>query len=138
MWNEKKLAGLAAQILKNLHVRGGALDIFLLPNKEMKELKLRHIRDKKVRHSEPNVLAFAEPIHFPHPELPRKKKYLGEIFLNKDILKKSPERAEPLLVHGILHLMGHDHEKNDDAKKMESLERKILSLRGGFKGHLPH
>ena len=31
-----------------------------------------------------------------------------------------------LLVHGMLHLFGHDHEKEDEAEKMFSLQEKIL------------
>lgn|SRR3989338_6891139 len=31
-----------------------------------------------------------------------------------------------LVVHGTLHLLGYDHQKNNDAKKMEWLERRIL------------
>jgi len=35
-----------------------------------------------------------------------------------------------LAVHGFLHLIGYDHEKDDDAEDMESLEREILSQLG--------
>ena len=35
-----------------------------------------------------------------------------------------------LLVHGTLHLMGHDHERDSDAEKMEALEIKILEKLG--------
>ena len=35
-----------------------------------------------------------------------------------------------LAVHGFLHLIGHDHEKDDDAEAMESLERKVLAQLG--------
>lgn len=31
-----------------------------------------------------------------------------------------------LLVHGLLHLLGYDHENDADAEEMEGLERKIL------------
>jgi probable rRNA maturation factor len=33
-------------------------------------------------------------------------------------------------VHGFLHLIGYDHEKDDDAEAMESLEREILAQLG--------
>ena len=35
-----------------------------------------------------------------------------------------------LAVHGFLHLMGYDHEKDDDAETMESLEQEILAQLG--------
>jgi probable rRNA maturation factor len=35
-----------------------------------------------------------------------------------------------LIVHGALHLLGYDHESEDDAEIMESIERKILAARG--------
>ena len=120
MWNEPKLLRLADRILKTLKVKGSTLDIFLLDNKSITKLKARFIAKK----TEPNVLAFPEPSHFPHPET--HKKYLGEIYLNKDILTKSPDRAKALLLHGILHLLGYDHKKKGDIKEMEGLEAKVL------------
>jgi probable rRNA maturation factor len=35
-----------------------------------------------------------------------------------------------LAVHGFLHLVGYDHENDNDAEAMEALERTILSLLG--------
>ena len=35
-----------------------------------------------------------------------------------------------LLVHGLLHLAGHDHERGAEAAKMERLERRILARLG--------
>ena len=123
MVSGKDLDHLAKKILKNLDMQNCILDIFLLPNADIKKLKARFIKKR----TEPNVLAFREPIAFPHPELSKsKKKYLGEIYLNRDIIKKSPEREAPLLLHGILHLLGYDHKKKADAVKMEALEEKIL------------
>ena len=31
------------------------------------------------------------------------------------------------MVHGVLHLLGHDHINDDEAKEMEALERTILA-----------
>ncbi len=120
MWNEPKLYRLADKTLKALGVRHATMDIFLLDNKSMAALKARFFKKK----TEPNVLSFPEPAHFPHPET--KKRYLGEIYLNRDILRHSPERAKVLLLHGILHLLGYDHKKKADIVEMEALEKKIL------------
>ena len=35
-----------------------------------------------------------------------------------------------IFVHGILHLLGHDHEESSSAEKMESLEVRILKKIG--------
>ena len=121
MWNERKLAALAQKMPKMLGIRAAALDIILLDNKKIAALKARFIKKK----TEPNVLSFPEPAHFPHPET--KKRYLGEIYLNRDILHRSPERAKALLLHGVLHLLGYDHIKKADMVEMETLEKKILA-----------
>lgn len=124
--NLRKLDLLAKKVLKILgardrKMRDAALDVILLSHRDITTLKRRFIKKK----GEPNVLSFPEPAHFPHPET--KKRYLGEVYLNKDILQRNPERAAPLLVHGILHLLGHDHKKKSAAAKMERLERRILA-----------
>ncbi|HEY5220962.1 MAG TPA: rRNA maturation RNase YbeY [Candidatus Paceibacterota bacterium] len=121
MWNEPKLSRLAQKILKTLKIHGATLDIILLNNVKIAALKARFIKQR----TEPNVLSFPEPAHFPHPET--KKRYLGEVYLNRDILKKSPGRAKGLLLHGVLHLLGYDHKKKSDIVKMEGLEKKILA-----------
>ncbi len=121
MWNERNLSRLAEKILKTLGVRGAIMDIILLDNAKIAALKSRFFKKK----TEPNVLSFPEPEHFPHPET--KKQYLGEIYLNRDILRRSPERAKALLLHGILHLLGYDHKKKTDIVEMEGLEKRILS-----------
>ncbi|MYZ47428.1 rRNA maturation RNase YbeY [Propylenella binzhouense] len=35
-----------------------------------------------------------------------------------------------LIVHGTLHLLGYDHEEDDEAERMEALERQALSRMG--------
>jgi len=32
-----------------------------------------------------------------------------------------------MVVHGVLHLLGYDHQRDDEAEEMESLEREILA-----------
>lgn len=117
---EEKLECTAEVILKTLGEKPADLDIILLGDGEMKRMKWRLMKKR----TEPNVISFPEPKTFPHPE--RKRRYLGEIYLNKDILKKSPKRATPLLLHGILHLLGFDHIKPGDTKKMEKVEAEVL------------
>lgn len=59
---------------------------------------------------------------------------LGDVILARQtLLREAGEQEKPpashlahLVVHGILHLMGWDHETPDDAQEMETLEREIL------------
>ncbi len=58
----------------------------------------------------------------------------GELLVSFDQAKKQAEMMKHsvrneiifLLVHGMLHLFGHDHEKEDEAKKTFSLQEAIL------------
>ena len=59
-----------------------------------------------------------------------KNTYLGDIIINlyKIDKRKSKFRKEfnKLLVHGLVHLLGHKHYKNIDFYKMIKIENKIL------------
>jgi probable rRNA maturation factor len=35
-----------------------------------------------------------------------------------------------MTIHGVLHLLGYDHESDADAERMEALERRILATLG--------
>jgi len=48
----------------------------------------------------------------------------------KAVSRKFIDHATHLVVHGILHLAGYDHERLKDAKVMEPLEVKILKRLG--------
>ena len=67
------------------------------------------------------------------------KAFLGDVVLARQTVwreareqKKSPaDHVIHLVVHGTLHLLGHDHETSDaDAERMEALERRILKRLG--------
>jgi probable rRNA maturation factor len=40
------------------------------------------------------------------------------------------DHAAHLVVHGMLHLLGFDHERDEDAEAMEALETRVLSTLG--------
>ena len=44
--------------------------------------------------------------------------------------KSVPDHAAHLCVHGLLHLLGHDHQGDADAVAMEALETAILAELG--------
>jgi probable rRNA maturation factor len=85
-----------------------------------------------------NVLSFPalQPTGSIGPgEAPR---MLGDIAIAYETTRKEADDEQKpfdhhlshLAVHGFLHLIGYDHEKDDDAEAMEALEREILAQLG--------
>lgn len=70
-------------------------------------------------------------LSFPYEEDP----LLGDIFISFDRVAEEAEeqgkRPEHhllhLVLHGLLHLLGYDHETDEEAQEMENLEIKILA-----------
>jgi probable rRNA maturation factor len=64
--------------------------------------------------------------------------HLGDVVLAFETVAREAEQqnksiadhAAHLVVHGVLHLIGYDHDKEDEAQIMERLETKILSTLG--------
>ncbi|MBS0238816.1 MAG: rRNA maturation RNase YbeY [Proteobacteria bacterium] len=63
---------------------------------------------------------------------------LGDIIMALETLEReAAEQGVPfehhlqhLVVHGVLHLLGYDHETADDAERMEAIEIEVLSKLG--------
>lgn len=64
---------------------------------------------------------------------------LGDVVISVDTaLRESKECREPpeytidrLLIHGVLHLLGYDHEESDsEANRMEKEEKRLIALIG--------
>ncbi|HMI96974.1 MAG TPA: rRNA maturation RNase YbeY [Micropepsaceae bacterium] len=74
-----------------------------------------------------NVLSF--------PSASSDEPYLGDVALGRGVVarearaqgKSFAAHAAHLVIHGILHLTGHDHEKANDARAMEALETALLA-----------
>jgi probable rRNA maturation factor len=63
---------------------------------------------------------------------------LGDIAIAYETTRREADEDEKsfanhlshLAIHGFLHLVGYDHEKDDEAEEMEALEREILATLG--------
>jgi len=92
-------------------------------------------RDYRGKDKPTNVLSFAflddESDSSPDPDAPL---MLGDIVLSLDTLtreaveqhKSFSHHLTHLVIHGVLHLLGHDHVNDDEAERMEALETRIL------------
>ena len=79
-----------------------------------------------------NVLSFGDPDAI---ETPGGPKLLGDVVLARETLvREAAEQGKPLdhhlthlVVHGVLHLLGYDHDAEPGAAEMETLETAILA-----------
>jgi probable rRNA maturation factor len=93
----------------------------------------RYNREFRGRDYATNVLSFPyEPAPGEHPGL------LGDIVICAPVvLREASEQGKPardhfahLAIHGVLHLLGYDHETEADAERMEGIEREVLDSLG--------
>jgi len=93
--------------------------ILLTNNKMMKNLNKKFRKKNKPT----DVLSF--PL--------KKKNYLGDIAVSYEIINKRSKRKnfelefDKMWIHGYLHLIGYDHKKIKDYKKMCNFEKLILN-----------
>ena len=108
---------------------GAELGVRIVDKDEMKVLNSRY----RGKDCPTNVLAFSADLP---PELGIA--LLGDIVVCAPLVREEAlaqgkkERAHwaHLLVHGTLHLLGHDHQEPCEAAAMESLETRILAALG--------
>ena len=101
----------------------GGFTILLSGDRKLKALNL----DFRGKDKPTNVLSF-----------PGADGYAGDIAIAYGVTNKEAkaaaktfaDHASHLVVHGVLHLAGYDHERPKDAKVMEPLEVKILKRLG--------
>lgn len=77
-----------------------------------------------------NVLSF--------PAAETARPFLGDVILARGVCtREAAEQAKPiadhlrhLVIHGVLHLLGHDHLEDEEAEAMEMFERTLLAKLG--------
>tara|TARA_Y200000002_G_scaffold364004_1_gene352599 strand:- start:317 stop:784 length:468 start_codon:yes stop_codon:yes gene_type:complete len=100
-----------------------------------KEIKLLNKKFRK-KNKATDVLSF--PFQTKN-ELKKKLKkekeiYLGDIIINlsyinnKKVLKKFKLEFDRLWIHGLVHLLGHDHKQDKDFSKMSHIEKKYFDI----------
>tara|TARA_B100001564_G_scaffold242494_1_gene205418 strand:- start:31 stop:543 length:513 start_codon:yes stop_codon:yes gene_type:complete len=100
------------------------ISIFFSGDKKVMELN-DTFRKKK---SATNVLSFPSNFKF------NNTLFLGDIIFSIETILKEAKRDNKcvenhlihLFIHAVLHLLGYDHETEEQAKKMENLEIKML------------
>lgn len=134
--NTKKLQHNAQIILDALKYPDFDLGILLTTNKAIQKYNAAYRNKDKPT----DILSFPH-----HPELQAGKrikihsdddKNLGDLILSLEYIQKAAndlaisfeEHMKVLLVHGICHLLGYDHIKDEDYKVMRRRELNLLKL----------
>ena len=106
----------------------GEVCVRVVDQAESRELNERY----RHKNSPTNVLSFPAEMDGPFTHV------WGDIVVCAPVVHteaaeqdKSPEaHFAHMIVHGVLHLLGYDHQSGTDAEKMESLEKDILGRLG--------
>ena len=114
---ERKIKNTALKILKILKKTNVSVEIYLINSQKMRFLNKKFRGKNKTT----TILSFEESRNFILP--PSKYKKIGEIYLNSQI---SNSQITQLLIHGLLHLFGYNHQKKNDRIRMETKENWII------------
>jgi len=125
---ERRLRSFARKVLERLGRDGWELSVLLCGNGAMRALNSRY----RGRDEPTDVLSFAQGEGRAFPGAGRGP--AGDIAISLDALGENArefgvgedEELRRLLIHGILHIDGMDHETNDRAEPMLRLQEKIL------------
>lgn len=121
----------AVKVLRELGLENAELSLVLVDDAEMERLNFRFLG----RQGPTNVMAFSQVEGEGPPGVPM---VLGDVVISVETCEKEAreagvafcERFLELLVHGVLHLLGHEHEGDEQraalmAKEEERLLRAI-------------
>lgn len=123
--NKSYLKKVAENVLKREGKKNFYLSIALIGVSRIKKLNKKYLN----RDYPTDVLVF------PETESYLKINNLGEIIICPQVVKKNAKKFKltfkkelsKILIHGILHLLGYDHEKSKkEAEKMERKEKYYL------------
>lgn len=119
----------------------GELEVTIVSEKEIQALN-KHYRGKD---TVTDVLSFAaneaSKGWFVNREVPPE---LGQIYICFAQIKRQAREYHisprhefiRMVIHGVLHVVGYDHIKENDRKKMFSLQEKLVLLARGRRGHV--
>lgn len=118
------------RVLKGLEYHDGELSLLFTDDKHIAELNYRFLK----RQGPTNVLAFPmRDDDHSQPDTPM----LGDIVISLDAAMRDAKSGgeslnkaiDRLLIHGLLHLLGYDHESSEEeAQQMEEETERLLTM----------
>ena len=128
--DRRKIGAAARRILKTLGYGGYELTVVLVDDREITRLNRQYFR----RNRPTNVISF--PM-LEETSLSPQGRVLGDVVISSEtaereaaeVGKKTEDEVLFLLIHGILHLVGYDHERvRKDRVEMEAKEQELFAL----------
>jgi probable rRNA maturation factor len=121
----------ATALLAALGRAASELSVALVGDEEMTELNERY----RGRRGPTDVLSFSL-VEGDHAAF--RGELLGDVVIDVvQAARQAEERGHPLqdellrlLIHGTLHLLGHDHQEPEEAREMEACERRLWKAIG--------
>jgi len=112
-----------------LECHDAELSILITDDKHIAELNSRFLKRK----GPTNVLAF--PIRDDDPAEPETA-MLGDVVISLDAAMRDAikigesltKMIDRLLIHGLLHLLGYEHKRSGEARKMEEETERLLGM----------
>lgn len=131
-WTKKQLEKILAVAAKQAKASATfQLSLLVVGDRKIRQLNKTFRKKDKVT----DVLSFS-PTEGEKLQLPQEEKnYLGEIFICYPQVKRQAKTYQQtikaefglLFIHGFLHLLGYNHEKEKDYLKMKALEDKTMA-----------
>lgn len=124
--DRRALRSRAQRILRELGHGRSELSVSLVSDEEIARLN----REYRGREGPTDVLSFSL-LEGPYAQF--RGALLGEVVIGLETAARQARRARRslddellrLLIHGVLHLLGHDHEREDEARVMAREERRL-------------
>jgi probable rRNA maturation factor len=122
---DNKLKKIVSTILEQEKMSDCVINLRLLNDKEMRKLNMQFRQKDKTT----NVLSF------PNDDISVKQtKNIGDIAISVEYVKAEAKKEGKtfddhiihMLAHGVYHILGYDHENNENAMIMENKEIKTL------------
>lgn len=128
--SKKEIEKIVEKVFKFLKNKNGDLSVNLVSENKIRELNKQYRGIDRVT----DVLSF--PLLEKGKSKSEKECDWGDIFIcgaqvkgqAKEYKVSEEEELKRMLVHGVLHLLGFDHQKANEAKKMFKLQEDIISV----------
>lgn len=127
-----KIVETARALLAAVGEANSAMSVSLVGDAAIRALN----RDTRGKDKETDVLSF--PMYEPGEEHVGEERFVGDVVISIDTARRQAaeydaplqRELERLLIHGVLHLLGHDHMEPEERAEMEAEERRLANVIG--------